>query len=432
MIKKINWLFLLFITTILCNFIYVNRSFYEIYILIFFSALFFLYSKSNYYKIVYDKKILLFTFIFIIESLTISLINIYYNDSYWQFFKFLLIYLIFFIIIILIKRYGDNYIKKFYQCFLYFLDVINIINIYEIINKRSMFYTLIADNGAKQWQVPVFGTDAFRTFSVFLHPIVYGNFLVCLFWVNIFPIRKNKIIKYISGILILVNLYFTQSRSSWIALSVTLLIYLINIFIDKVKILKFDMKINNIIKFICIILFIAFFSAIFNNDILVVLNKMYSKIITATSDNYNDPSRLQRLGSINVIYRYMTNNGVINFLFGNGLGSVEKFMVNNTVLISGFTTTDNQFMSFFYEFGFIGLGSYIIIIILSLVKLFKKTYSGYLYKLSTYVFISISINMFFYESYGWLDVFFMLIFSLAVMCISSIEIKKKEVIKNEN
>lgn len=427
MIKKINWLFLFFITTILSNFIYVSRLFYLIYIIIFFSGLFFVFTKSINYKIVYDKKILLMISIFMIESLTITLINIYNIGIDRQFLRFLLIYSLFLVIIIFIKRYGIDYIKKFYKPLLYFLDIINIINIYEIISKKSIFYTFINNDNVKLWQVNVFETDLFRTFSIFVHPIVYGNFLVCLFWINIFVARKNKIISFISGILVLINLYFTQSRSSWIALIVTLIIYLLNKYINKLKYFKTKIKIKNIIKLICTILCITIIIIIFNNNILFILNKIYLKMITSTSDSYGDISRLQRLGTVNLIYSYMISNGVINFLFGNGLGSVAKFMINHPIVLSGFTTTDNEFMNLFYEFGFIGLISYLLIMLLAIIKLFKKGNWNSIYNLNVYIFISISINMFFYTGFDWLDVFFMVIFSLSIIGISSIENIKRNV-----
>lgn len=146
------------------------------------------------------------------------------------------------------------------------------------------------------------------------------------------------------------------------------------------------------------------------------------RVVTATSDNYADISRLQRLGTIKLVNNYMMNNGIINFLFGNGLGSASKFMLNNTIILQNFITTDNQYLSFFYEFGFIGLSSYVILLILVLSKLTQGSRDKSIYILSSYIFVCISISMFFYESFGkWIDILFMLMFSMSTMSIMKLD-----------
>jgi O-antigen ligase len=117
----------------------------------------------------------------------------------------------------------------------------------------------------------------------------------------------------------------------------------------------------------------------------------------------------------------MFNNGISNLLFGNGCGSVKEFMMNHFVYITGFATTDNQYVSFFYEFGLIGVSLYIFIVVSSIVKFFKNNDILDISNLSILCFLSISVSMFFYESYGWIDVFIFLIITMSFSCIKDIK-----------
>jgi hypothetical protein len=332
------------------------------------------------------------------------------------------------IVLSLIKREGKKGIEDFYISLKYLGDILNIVNIYEIISKRSIFYSLI-NNDSKYWQIAYFNTDLFRTFSVFIHPIVYSVFLVCLFWINIYLKKQNKFYRYISIILILINLYFTKSRSSWIAFFITIFIYKSIDILTKIRSKKFCIKNSKILKYFVGIVLIIIFSLIFKNYIIMIFDSIYSRFIIATSDSYQDGSRIQRLGTINLISSYMFKSGIINLMFGSGFGTVQNFMVNHTVLISGFTTTDNQYLSFFYEFGLFGLLTYLIVVLLAIVKLVFIDNKRSLDSLNVYIFLSISISMFFFESYGWTDIFIILLFSMVMLCI---KIDKEEYIKNEN
>lgn len=422
MVKKVNLIFVLFITTILLSYVYVNKLFYIVYIILLFQALVIFFNRSYKYKITYDKKISLLIEIFMIESIVISLIYNSYNKLYYETLILVTMYLLILISNLFIRKYGEQYIDKFFSSISLLLNILNIINIYEIINQKSIFYNFLKGD-SKEWQVYVFGTDSFRTFSVFVNAIPYGMFLVCLFWINVFLNRKNKIIYFFSQILILVTLFFTNSRSAWVTLIISLIIYVLNNYFHKLKQFDNNINIKKVIKILSIILIFFILILVFSDKMIIIYNKMYSRMITATSDQYLDISRLQRLGTVPMVNNYMTNNGMINFLFGNGFGSVSKFMESHTVIIEGFTTTDNQYVSFFYEFGFLGLIIYLGILLMAVIKLFKTSNIKTIYGLCLYIFISLSINMFFYEGFHWSVILFMIVFSISIISISSIEYK---------
>ncbi|WP_415522930.1 O-antigen ligase family protein [Clostridium sp.] len=209
----------------------------------------------------------------------------------------------------------------------------------------------------------------------------------------------------------MINLFFTGSRSSWIALVITLIIYYFKIIISKIINSDFKITYKKIYVSIFIFLLSVIILFIFSNYILSVINIILQRIITATNNSYGDVSRLQRLGTIRIIYNYMLNNGIVNFLFGNGFKSVNIFMLNNPVVISGFSTTDNQYLSFFYDFGFLGLLLYIIIIIYSVIIFFKNNILN-INNLSILCFLTISVNMFFFNSYTRYNVLIFLIVTM--------------------
>ncbi|WP_150131727.1 O-antigen polymerase [Clostridium sp. JN-1] len=330
----------------------------------------------------------------------------------------IIIYSLFIFILLKLKTVGKSYVLNFYKYFILMLNIFVIINFYEIVSKKSIFYSFII-SGAKHWQTCAFGTNNFRTFSIFIHPIVYGSFLVVLFWCNRYII--NNKIKYILQINVIINLYYTKSRSAWIAIGITLFIYYLKAFFIKIKNNNIKFTYKKVITLILTCIVLIFILLIFSKDINNILNQIAERFITATKDSYNDASRLQRLGTIKIVNNYMFNNGISNLLFGNGCGSVKEFMMNHFVYITGFATTDNQYVSFFYEFGLIGVSLYIFIVVSSIVKFFKNNDILDISNLSILCFLSISVSMFFYESYGWIDVFIFLIITMSFSCIKDIK-----------
>ncbi|WP_338433467.1 O-antigen ligase family protein [Clostridium tyrobutyricum] len=276
---------------------------------------------------------------------------------------------------------------------------------------------------AKNWQTYAFGTNVFRTFSIFEHPIVYAVFLLILFWCNKFLV-KNNFIRHLLQLNILLNLFFTKSRSVWIALIITVFIYYFKVIILKLKNYNYKITYKKIFITTFGLAVIIIAGYIFQNQISNIFNLIFERIVVITDDSYGDVSRLQRLGTIKAINYYMTNNGITNFLFGNGIGSVNQFMINNPISISGFTTTDNQYLSIFYNFGFMGLAVYVLIIILSIIKFLKGNIKD-INSLSILCFLSVSISMFFFESFGWTDIFIFLTLSMLFISVKKDKLYSK-------
>lgn len=423
--NKGNSIFWLFFLSIFLSYWYVSNLYYVLYFFVFMGMLFNILKLFNHKHSdnIYDRKLLKLIVCFIIYTLFISVLN-YKNVSLINITKIVSIYTFVIFILFNINVENKSYMITFYKYFTIIFNIFNIIDLYEAFTKTNLFFNFILPKMATSY-----GIVGFRAYSIFLHPIVYGMMLVILFWCNKF-ILKNRFNKLVLQIIVIVNLFFTQARSAWIAFAVTIILYCSKVIITKIRTriktkTKTKIKIHNSkiasIK-ICITIFallvITICIIIFSKNIVDIWGLIYKKFITATSDSYGDVSRLQRLGTITDIEQYMFNNGSINFLFGNGFGTMTDFMKNIYVVIMNFPTSDNQYLSIFYEFGFVGLFLYITIIVSVIIKFFKNDISD-INNLPILSFLIISVSMFFFESFRWTDVFILLIISMIFMCFSS-------------
>ncbi len=420
--KKNNLLFWIFFSSIFLDYIYVNKIYYVFYFFAFIILFRDIWKQfANKGQVLYDKKLLILIIYFYFCIFFISILN-FNTVSHKDILKFLSICLIALYMFLKLNIYGNIYITKFYKLFVYIINIFAIINITEILTKKSLFYVFIASD-AKNWQTYAFGTNVFRTFSIFEHPIVYAVFLLILFWCNKFLV-KNNFIRHLLQLNILLNLFFTKSRSVWIALIITVFIYYFKVIILKLKNYNYKITYKKIFITTFGLAVIIIAGYIFQNQISNIFNLIFERIVVITDDSYGDVSRLQRLGTIKAINYYMTNNGITNFLFGNGIGSVNQFMINNPISISGFTTTDNQYLSIFYNFGFMGLAVYVLIIILSIIKFLKGNIKD-INSLSILCFLSVSISMFFFESFGWTDIFIFLTLSMLFISVKKDKLYSK-------
>ena len=412
MMKKIlhiNIIIVLFILSVLG--FYISESFkylydiYSIYILIYLS----LFKKSK-FKLDIDKYQLIYFIIFICIMIISVISNISNRDACIDFIRI-------FIAVILIYKilavYGENYIYNFLNQFIFLMFIINIFGIFEFITRINIFQNFALE-GYKSWFSDSVTVVNFRSFSIFIHPIIYGTILsinlICL--INLKSSMK-KIFYFLNLILIVINIYGTKSRSSWIAISIVFIIYIIFKIkkINNIKLTKKNFLYSYIILILSFILII-----IFRNGI----NNIFESIINRFTYNFfNDVSRIQRISTINLILKNSIKNPFY-IIMGHGFKTVGTFMLNNKIIISGFTSTDNQYMTFIYEFGYIFLIIYILFLLKTFINIFKS--KNKLQLLFCIIFIDISINMFFYEAFGWKDVLLWLILSLILS--STIKFKR--------
>ncbi|EJV57850.1 hypothetical protein IEO_04858 [Bacillus wiedmannii] len=366
-----------------------------------------------------SKRILIFCIIILALFLFRSIFKL---DELKAFLKnYAVIYFIFFYSLLMFYKAGARYGEQFFIQFTKVLNTLSILNLIQIIFHKpllSKFFTEQMNN----YQYWAYGTSEFRPVSVFGHPIVSAVFFSLLVICN-FYILKGKL-KYPLQLVAIVNVYATQSRSAWIALAIIVFIYFIKNFRFKKFNKNFRITHNQLIK-----IYISIIIIICGTGLLVISSgSIISTIIERFGDslsrNSTDISNLQRTGTLHLINGYMFQQDSIRLLFGYGLGTVGDFMYSNKVVIPNFTTTDNMYLTFFFELGILSLFIYGVFFILGIVRFF---FSGnyWLSEVASLCFVFISIIIFFFEGLGWGSVATVWTFSLLTILIKFKDRKKQ-------
>ncbi|WP_445505440.1 O-antigen ligase family protein [Niallia sp. 03091] len=369
------------------------------------------------------KKINIYFLFFLIVSLVYTVISSIDNRMFFIR-NYLLMYMLIFYMYIMFTKYGTQYAAKTYRQLTILLNILSVMNLYQVFFKKPLLlnYMNIREVGYNYH----IGTDLYRTMSVFDHPIVCGLFFVIAFLSNIY-ILKTPLYKYSLQFILLINIYSTMSRSAWIALVISLIFYGT---IHYKRIFKLPKQIILTYKKMIIMYIASIFTII--GVIYLIFNyyELYNAIANRFGDslsfNSSDNSSLQRTMTISLILEYMQQSNYINYLFGYGSGQVSKFMLAHPITMQNFSTTDNQYLAWFYELGIIGLVSYLITIFFIFTHILIKK-RNWVNELSLLCLLVISVELFFFELYEWQNVSLMLAF-----VISCLTVKKESSTNNSN
>lgn len=418
--SKHNVIFAIFFSTLFLSYMYLRFIGYIFYLIACVILIYDLFlNKHTKSKAIFNTSIFYLFLFFCIYSILISIINtLNGNSDIGSIIKLVSSYVIFLFLYYKLKIYGTKYILTFYRLFMITTNFFACLNIYEIITKTSMFSKFLTTD-LKDFQAVFYGTQYFRTTSIFMHPILYGLFLTVLFWCNKYLIKSKW--KYLLQLNVIINLYYTKSRSAWLAFAIILVVYYLKFILTQSqhKKIRLTNKRMFIISFACIFIFIS--SIYFKNNIVNVIDSITNRFISVLDDSYGDGSRLQRLGAINVIYQGMKKECPLTFLCGNGINSSRAFMQHNTILISGFTSADNQYATFFYEFGLIGLLTFIAINVVAFIKFIKSKKIDDISNLSILCLLSIAIDIFFFDGFRWTSVAIFLVAIITFVCANKLE-----------
>ncbi|MED1863947.1 O-antigen ligase family protein [Fictibacillus nanhaiensis] len=321
--------------------------------------------------------------------------------------RYLIVYILIIYLYFSFLRYGLDYTIKFYKQLTYLLNTFSVLNLYQVFFHKPLLinYMELIDLGYNYH----FGSFAYRTMSVFNHPIVCGLFFVIAFLCNIFVLKSPM--KYFFQILLILNIYTTYARSAWLALAVIMIVYAV-LNHKKILLLLVRPKITYTSLFtFCLITPTLFIFMIFNFEVI------YAGIVERFGDslsfNSSDGSNLQRTMTISLIWSYMFDNGGYNLFFGYGAGTVTEFMLKHPLLLKGFATTDNQYVTLFYEFGLIGIFFYIYVIFFITFKYFKNKNKHWAIDLSFLCLLVVSFELLFFEA--WPVVLVILAFLISVL-----------------
>lgn len=304
-------------------------------------------------------------------------------------------------------KYDKHYCEK--VLFLFYLVILfaAVMGLIEFFTKKNLFF-------------PSYGNpwEEYRVSSLFKHPIIYAAMLLIGVFYSLFFLKK-PIVKYFSLIIFLVGIYSSKSRSLWISLIFGFLILVLASFSHKIK--------KNTVLKLFIIIGLGFIFLI-----SPLGSQMVDNIISRFTNMSDTVDSIQRLGTIEYFSNLLYNEGnFITLFLGHGEDAASIVMLNTTIQIENFSTTDNQYVLFLYNYGLIVL----IFIVLMLIKACVHLIVNYksINRIERFILITIitqSIGAFFYEltevkSVSFL-VFVLIGFELSFLSKNFFPVKVKE------
>lgn len=362
--------------------------------------------------------------------ISISLIFIYMFfvsilDSEFVIKRYLPAFLLSLYLILKLNKGGIDYVEKSYINFTYFMNVLSLINLYQVFFHKPLLlkYMDLLDVGFRY----EFGSFSFRTMSVFNHPIISGLFFVLTFIFNYY-ILKNQYVKNFLQIIILINIFTSYSRSAWLALVLFILILSVKKIVESFKKDKLEKRTYQK-TFVKISLTVISSFLVFK-----FFDQIYSVIVTRFGDslsfNSSDGSNIYRTQAFELVISHMLNGSIKSLLLGYGAGKSSDFMLDNPILIQNFGTTDNQYTTWFYDFGLIGILICLVLILIILINFTLKKYNNWLLELTFISFIVLSFELVFFEA--WPVVIMFASFISTVLLFKFEPIKRLEVEEQYN
>lgn len=255
-----------------------------------------------------------------------------------------------------------------------------------------MRYNPLINYFQKDYISNLFGMSQYRLCNIYSHPIIYAHLLLISFFLTLFLVKKS-IMKNIFLLLIVIQLIFTQTRSAWIVFFISIIIFIFR---------KHRLSYKQLLK--------AAFSIGVIGIILVFLNYKYNflgiiteRFLYLQTDNV---SLTQRLGSIEFVGKEYLSGNILQILFGFGNRASANLMRNTIISIVGFSTTDNQYISLIYNFGFFA----IIFLISLLIKIIKVKSEN---EICFYTLVCSLGMLFFYEGLYWPVIYIVMVFLYA-------------------
>lgn len=244
----------------------------------------------------------------------------------------------------------------------------------------------------------------FRVVSIFGHPILCGVFLNVLLLVLIYYPYKNVFVQYISYMVSVMALLFTQSRSAWVAIAICLVIYWGK---NNYTLLK-GMKRSRLSAVVVLTIFTIVLVVTVGHSFLI--NLVSSLLIRISSSLNAGEGQIVRIETMANSFDYWLNGNLLKMIFGSGMNADLLFMKNHA--ISKFNgvfvwdaAIDNQYVSLIHECGLIGLILFLGIVYKTFAAIFKS--DNRQKNLICLSLLSINITLFFFEGLKYISVVFM-------------------------
>lgn len=339
--------------------------------------------------------------IFILYSLLITLVNQllkFHNFNVTS--KDTFMYILEFLIALYIVQFCDR--KYFFKIIRNFLALCTILGVLEYLT-RLQFYTPIIKNPAAIQTFEAFGavgSSTYRLMLFFSHPIYFAVFLNIFCLLLIFIPFENRILNSIFFVLSLFCLLLTQSRSGWISFLIIMLILLLKS--GRLRNINFHFLIRVILGVALLIVIFNFLSRLDPNLFNYVNNRLYAV--------FNSPEEASGARIANLTLANYINNDFLKF-FGNGNGFAISLLQNNPTVNGWTLAVDNQYLTFFLDFGVVGLCFIVIFLIFCFKKLIDTNDSINILIISSILIIFISGYFFEFYTQNYINFFLFILIS---------------------
>lgn len=191
------------------------------------------------------------------------------------------------------------------------------------------------------------GTPSYRASSIFSHPIPFAHMLLIGLIIT-WTLRHRPLLKIVISLVYVSAIVMTQTRSVWGILALLLLLAAVfhGIWLRRGRAVFHAAR--------------RAWPFVIGGAGLLALFVWLTPFGQGAIDrlmrvSLEDVSLTQRTASINVVLDAVFNqSSMIELLFGHGFASSNAFILSQTLVLEGISTTDNQFLSILFDFGVVG------------------------------------------------------------------------------
>lgn len=330
-------LFIHVISFLLCVITYANSIYANLfYIFIFIETIFLIATQKKFANI---KRVIKNSLIILFFYFVFFIVSIFFNEFRVNSIKagmsVLLTPMILFNALLFYNEIKIEELKKIKKIYFLFILLSVLFGICEFITKNNLLTPYFDHNYLTN-------TIPYRSASFFKHPITFSIVLGVAFCLLL-----GRNYTFIFKLLIVLALLMTRTRSSLIGLTIVFCLWLIK---------NASSHIKKKTLMIILILSLILISPLGLNIISMMIERF--------SGSIDSVSGLQRLGTIDYVFKKVFDFdsnpiiGLFRCVFGHGIDSVRQLMVNTRIIIPGFDTTDNYYITMLYNyglFGFVGL-----------------------------------------------------------------------------
>lgn len=310
------------------------------------------------------------------------------------------------------QRFGPEYFVRGLKQLSYVLAAIACWGIVEGLIKYNPL-VLVYPNILGAWRM---GTPSYRASAIFGHPIPFAHMMIIGMSLAVI-LHRRLLSKIVMCGLFLGALVTTQTRSVWPILAALLLLGLIQAFrLGQARaLLRKALKMWPLIVVGLGVLAACIWFTPFGRGALERLAKIGPQDVSLT----------QRTASIEVVLHAVFNeSSPLEMIFGHGFASSNAFILSQTLVLEGISTTDNYFLALLYDFGIAGLVLFMAVAVYAVVAWWKvsrepKGLRPTLALSAGYITLSGFLFMNFYAFTIWRGVQFVMILAFSVLVLLS-------------